>query len=76
MATCLDATQCSRIFRVSFTNAERSDRVDCQDAQSCHLDVVLFLEELRYSRKVVAKDRPGATCRSPKLIIIRFSVSL
>jgi hypothetical protein len=64
MATHPDATQCSRIFWVSFTDEERSDSVDRldarlsrPDAQSSHSDTVLFWEELRYSGKAVVEDR-------------------
>jgi len=69
VATRPDATQCSRIFRVSFKDAERSDSVD-------RLDAAMFWEELRYSGKAVIEDRPDATCQSLKLIRIRFLVSL
>jgi len=57
MATHPDATQCSRIFWVSFTDAEKSDNIDRPDARSCLPDTVLFWEEYRYSRKVVTEDR-------------------
>jgi len=50
----------SRIFRVSFTDAERTDNIDRPDAQSSRLDGVMFWEELRYSGKVVAEDCPNA----------------
>jgi len=56
VATRPNATQCSRIFRVSFTDAERSDSIDHPNTRSSRLDAVLFWEELRYSRKAVAKD--------------------
>jgi hypothetical protein len=55
-----DATQCSRIFRVSFTDMERSDIVDRSDAQSSCLDAVLFWEEYRYFGKMVPEDHPKA----------------
>jgi hypothetical protein len=58
-----------RIFWVSFSNAERSDNVDCPDA-------VLFWEECHYSGKAVTEDRPDATRQSLNLNRIRFSVSL
>jgi hypothetical protein len=58
MATRLDATQRSRIFRVSFTDVERSDSEDRPDARPSRSDVVLFWEELRYSRKAVVEDLP------------------
>jgi hypothetical protein len=48
-----DATQCSRIFEVSFTDVERSDSVD-------RLDEVLFWEELCYLGKAVAEDHLDA----------------
>jgi hypothetical protein len=57
MTTCLDATQRSKIFWVSFTNAERSD-------SEYRLDVVLLWEELCYSGKAVAVDRPDE-CKLP-----------
>jgi len=60
VATRQDATQCSRIFRVSFTDAERSDSVDRLDARSNRPDAVLFWEELRYYGKEVTKDRLDA----------------
>jgi hypothetical protein len=60
VATRLDAIQCFIIFRVSFTDAERSDSIDRSDARSSRRDAVLFWEELRYSGKVVAEDRPDA----------------
>jgi hypothetical protein len=56
--TCLDATKCSKIFRVFFTDAERSDSEDRPDARPSRLDLVLFGEELRYSRKAIVEDRP------------------
>jgi hypothetical protein len=54
-----DATYRSRIFRVSFTDAKISDSEDCPDARPSRPDVVLLWEELCYSGKVVAKDRPN-----------------
>jgi hypothetical protein len=59
VATRPDITQCFRIFWVSFTDAERSDSVDRPDAWSSRLDMVLSWEELRYSEKAVAEDRPN-----------------
>jgi hypothetical protein len=73
MVTRPDATQCSRIF---FTDVEMSDSVDHPDARLIRLDAVLFWEEMLYSGKVVAEDRPDATCQSLNLIRIRFFVSL
>jgi hypothetical protein len=55
-----DATQCSRIFWVSFTDSKRSDNIDRPDAWSRRSDAVLFWEELRYFRKAVAEDLPDA----------------
>jgi hypothetical protein len=52
VATRPDATLSSRIFWVSFTDAERSDSED-------HSDVDLLWEESSYSGKVVAEDRPN-----------------
>jgi hypothetical protein len=76
VATRLDATQCSRIFRVSFTDAKMSDSIDRSDARSSRPNMVLFWEEYYHSRKAVANDHPDATRQSPKLNRIRFSVSL
>jgi hypothetical protein len=58
MATRPDATQRSRIVRVSFTNAKSSDSDDCPNAQPSRPDVVLLGEESRYSGKAVAEDHP------------------
>jgi hypothetical protein len=58
VATRPDAIQCSRIFQVSFTDAERSDSFDRPDARSSRSDAVLFWEELRYSGKAVLEDHP------------------
>jgi len=58
MATRPDTILCSRIFQVSITDAERSDSIDRPDARSSRRDVVLFWEELRYSRKAVVEDNP------------------
>jgi hypothetical protein len=60
VATLPNVTQCSKIFRVSFTDAERSDSINRPDAWSSHPDAVIFLEELHYSRMAVAEDRPDA----------------
>jgi hypothetical protein len=51
VATRPNATRRSRIFWVSFTDAERSDSED-------RPDVVLLWGELRYSGKAVTEDRP------------------
>jgi hypothetical protein len=75
-ATPPNASQCSRIFQVSFTDAKMSDSVDHLEAWSSRPDAVLFWEELRYSEKVVAEDCLDATRQSPNLNGIRFSVSL
>jgi hypothetical protein len=56
VATHPDATQESEIFRVSFTNTNRSDNEDCPNARLSRPDVVLLWEEWRYSRKAVAED--------------------
>jgi len=64
VATRLDATQCSRIFWASFTNAKMSDSEDHLDAQSSRPDAVLFWEDLRYSGKLVAEDRLNAAQRT------------
>jgi hypothetical protein len=58
VATRPNATQCSRIFWVSFTDTERSDNIDCPDAQSSHPEAILFWEELCYFGKAIAKDCP------------------
>jgi hypothetical protein len=49
------------ILGLSFTNAKKSDNVDHPNARSISPNVVLFWEELRYSGKAVAEDRPEAT---------------
>jgi hypothetical protein len=54
VATCPDAIQRSRIFWVSFTNAERSDSKDRSDARPSRSDVVQLWEESCYSKKAVA----------------------
>jgi len=58
VATRSDATQCSRIFWVSFTDMERSDSIDRPNARSSRPDAVLFWEEYRYSGKAVVEDLP------------------
>lgn len=60
VATSLDATQCSKIFWVSFMDAELSDSIVCPNSRSSLLDAVLFWEELCYFGKAVAEDRPDA----------------
>jgi len=62
MATHPDATQRSRIFRVSFSDVERSDSED-------RPDVVLFWEELRCSGKAVTENCPD----EGKLLSGRYS---
>jgi hypothetical protein len=64
VATCPDATQCSRIFRVSFTDAEMSD--------SEHPDVVLLSEESHYSGKAVVEDPPNKANFRPKTTQPKF----
>jgi hypothetical protein len=56
MATHPDANTCSRIFRVSFTDVERSDNLDRPDARSSRPDAVLFWKEYRYSGNEVAEN--------------------
>jgi hypothetical protein len=65
MATRPDATQHSRIFRVSFTKSKRSYSEDCRDARLSRPDVVLFWEESRYSGKAVAEDHPDEAIFRP-----------
>jgi hypothetical protein len=57
VATRPDATQCSRIFLVSFTDVEMSDNEDRLDARPSRLDVDLLWEESRYSGKAITEDR-------------------
>lgn len=57
MATRPNATQRSKIFQVSFTDAERSDSEDHPDARLSRLDVVLLLEESLYFGKAIVEDR-------------------
>jgi hypothetical protein len=64
VATHLDATQCSKIFWVSFTNAERSDNIDRPDVRPSRPNEALFWEELRYSGKVITEDRSDAGQRT------------
>jgi hypothetical protein len=56
VAISLNATLHSRIFQVSFTDAERSDSEDCPIAQPSHLDMVLLWVESCYSGKAVTED--------------------
>jgi hypothetical protein len=57
-ATSPDATQHSKIFQVSFTDAKRSDSENSPNARPSCLDVYLLWKELRYSGKAVAEDHP------------------
>jgi hypothetical protein len=58
MATCSDATQLSRIFRVYFTNTKKSDSEDRLDTRPSRSDVVLLWKESHYFGKAVAEDCP------------------
>jgi hypothetical protein len=59
VATLPDATQCSRIFRVSFTDEERSDSVDHSDSRSSRPDAVLFLGRISLFWKGGRRRSPG-----------------
>jgi hypothetical protein len=57
VATLPNATHCSKIFWVSFTDAKRSDSIDRPDARSSRPDAVLFWKEYHYFGKTVAENR-------------------
>jgi hypothetical protein len=46
-------------------NVKRSDSEDRLDARVSRLDMVLFWEESRYSRKAVAEDSPDKVIFRP-----------
>jgi hypothetical protein len=61
VATHSESTQRFKIFRVSFTNAERTDSEDLLDARPSRPDMVLFWEDVRAiletrSQKTVRKS--------------------
>jgi hypothetical protein len=68
VSTCLDAIQHSS----SFTSAERRYSEAGPDARPSRPDVDLLWEELCYSRKAVAEDRPDKANFRPDSIYIEF----
>jgi hypothetical protein len=75
VATRLDVIQRSRIFRVSFTDAKRSDNEDCRDAWPS-LDVVLLWEESCYSGKAIPEDHPDEANFRSVCLELGFSKSI